>query len=90
MCLPESSAKAVADGAVAWYIRQSVKGRAARFAYGISIRVPYDRNSSKHEGRQVHQDNVGDYVLGVWSAIVAKVSLFDIILLVSSSSDMIG
>jgi hypothetical protein len=71
------SAKAVADGAAAWYIRRSVTSRATRFAYGAVVRALYNISDWRHRGRIVYKDCDGDRVHGVWSATVAKVSLYD-------------
>jgi hypothetical protein len=68
------SAKAVADGAAAWYIQRSVTSRTTRFAYGVHIKPPYDASNQKHRGRTVHKNFNGDNVHGVWGEIVAKVS----------------
>jgi hypothetical protein len=67
----------VADGAAAWYIRRSVTVRATRFAYGIAMRLPYDRFDPRHRGRTVNEDPDGDTVRGIWSEIVAKVNSHD-------------
>jgi hypothetical protein len=71
---PDGRGKAVADGAAAWYIRRSVTGRAARFAYGTTIRLKYDPSNPTHVGRTVRHDVDGDFVNGFWSEIVKKVS----------------
>jgi hypothetical protein len=70
-----SSAKAVADGAAAWYIRRSVTSRATRFAYGIHMKHPYNKDDWRHRGRTVRKDCDGDNVHGVWGQTVARVSL---------------
>jgi len=74
--LQASSAKAVADGAAAWYISSFVIARATRFRYGITIRVPHDTSDWRQNGRAVSHDFDGEFVHGVWSEIIAKVGLF--------------
>jgi hypothetical protein len=76
MCLLGRSGKAVADGAVAWYIRRSVTGRATRFAYGISVTRLYDPSDWRHNGRS---DPEGDAIKRCWSEIVDKASSLDIV-----------
>jgi hypothetical protein len=71
------SAKAVADGAAAWYIRRSVTFRVTRFAYGVIGHRPCDRSDQRHRSRTVHNDCDGDNVHGVWSEIVAKVRFYN-------------
>jgi|ERR1700722_10434644 len=75
-CLQASSAKAVADGAAAWYISSFVIARATRFRYGITVRVPHDTSDRRQIGRAVSHELDGEFVNGVWSEIVAKVGLF--------------
>jgi hypothetical protein len=71
------SAKAVADGAAAWYIRRSVTSRATRFAYGIDCRKTYNDSDQRHHGRTIHKACDGDKVYWVWTEIAAKVSFHD-------------
>jgi hypothetical protein len=71
------SAKAVADGAAAWYIRRSVTSRATRFAYGPSLATLYSTSDPRHRNRTIHKDCDGDAVHGVWGEFVAKVRFYD-------------
>jgi hypothetical protein len=71
------SAKAVADGAAAWYIRRAVTARATRFAYGTDATESYDDSNLRHRGRIVHDSYNGKRVSGTWSEIVAKVGFHD-------------
>ena len=68
----------MADGAAAWYIRRSVTGRATRFAYGVSTKLPYDPSKREHRGKKLLRDFEGQYVTGIWNEIVPKVKLSDI------------
>ena len=69
-----NSVKAVANGALAWHIDNTVSSRVSRFHYGTMIRVPYDKDDKDHEGRISFKDLDGEeYVSGAWSRIVAKV-----------------
>jgi hypothetical protein len=68
----EPTAKAVADGAVVWFIQQSVVARATRFAFGVPMGAPYNPFDSRHVGRTVYNDIDGKWVRGCWSEIVAK------------------
>jgi len=72
-----STGKAVADGAVAWYIRRSVTGRATRFAYGVEVLHPYEPSDFRHGRRKVRRNFDGDYVEGIWNEIVAKDHTFE-------------
>ena len=40
--------KAVADGALSFYLDHSVRSRVSRFTYGIQCRVLYDINDAEH------------------------------------------
>jgi len=74
----QSTAKAVADGAVAWFVQKSVKARATRFAFGARIKVPYSASYWRHNGRKVHHDVEGDFVYGYWNQIVPKDHVFEV------------
>jgi len=51
-CRPDSHVnKAVADGAVSFYLDHVVSSRMARFTYGISILVSYDSSRAEHRRR---------------------------------------
>ncbi|CAE6502943.1 unnamed protein product [Rhizoctonia solani] len=70
----ESTAKAVADGAITWYGKKSaVISRATRLAYGVDINEPYDPNDLTHYERRVYRHAAGyDYLVGKWSQIIGK------------------
>ncbi|KAH7336830.1 hypothetical protein B0J17DRAFT_599649 [Rhizoctonia solani] len=69
----DSTAKAVADGAVIWCGKLSVISRATRMPYGVEINDPYNPREPSHAGRPVHRHDAGyDYVTGKWSQIVAR------------------
>ncbi|EIW80580.1 hypothetical protein CONPUDRAFT_105634 [Coniophora puteana RWD-64-598 SS2] len=53
VCRPDSHTnKAVADGAVSFYIDHLVSTRTARFSYGIKTRVKYDEANHEHRIRE--------------------------------------
>jgi hypothetical protein len=68
----ESTAKAVAVGAVAWRIQRSVVARATRFALGIPLAVHYDPDNEDHQGREISDEFDGKWVRGAWHEIVLK------------------
>ncbi|EEB95630.1 hypothetical protein MPER_05365, partial [Moniliophthora perniciosa FA553] len=43
--------KAVADGAVSFYLDHHVSARVSRFTYGIEVLVPYDESNREHRRR---------------------------------------
>jgi hypothetical protein len=69
------SAKAVADGAVIWFAKQTVVARATRFAFGTDVMRPYDPDNPDHRGRRIIKSAVGDRVDDAWGEIVAKVRM---------------
>ncbi|ELU36999.1 hypothetical protein AG1IA_08972 [Rhizoctonia solani AG-1 IA] len=72
----DSTAKAVADGAVIWCGKLSVVSRATRMPFGVEINDPYNAREPNHAGRPVHRHDAGyDYVTGKWSQIVGRVRL---------------
>ncbi|CCO34430.1 Heat shock 70 kDa protein 12A [Rhizoctonia solani AG-1 IB] len=69
----DSTAKAVADGAVIWCGKLSVVSRATRMPFGVEINDPYSAREPSHAGRPVHRHDAGyDYVTGKWSQIVGR------------------
>ncbi|KLO13276.1 hypothetical protein SCHPADRAFT_373073 [Schizopora paradoxa] len=44
----EQNVKAAAAGALVWFQKRSVVSRAARFAYGVEVNVPYDPTDREH------------------------------------------
>jgi hypothetical protein len=79
LVLRSTSVKAVADGAVAWYIAKFVKERAARYTYGTGVKVLHDSSAWWQTGRRVFEDIDGDFIYGIWGQIVAKVSCYKIL-----------
>ncbi|TFK63670.1 hypothetical protein BDN72DRAFT_902224 [Pluteus cervinus] len=50
---PQSqTSKAVADGAVSFYVDHFVSSRVSRFDYGICVDMPYDEHNADHVARQ--------------------------------------
>ncbi|KAJ1299868.1 hypothetical protein OPQ81_002662 [Rhizoctonia solani] len=69
----ESTAKAVADGAVIWCGKTSVTSRATRAAYGLDINVPYNPSDRDHYGRRIHRHAAGyEYLIHGWSQIIGQ------------------
>jgi hypothetical protein len=69
------SAKAVSDGAIIWFLKQSVIARATRFEFGIEIKNPATADLARVLGRKLMESKNGDYIHGYWSAIVSKVRI---------------
>lgn len=81
MCIytdPHLSIKAVANGALAWYIDQTVSTRYSRWHYGINIRTPYQPHSPAHRAYVPWYGLNGiKYIGDGWGSIVYKVGLSD-------------
>jgi hypothetical protein len=73
--LNSDRAKAVADGAIMWFVKQAVVARATRFAFGAKIMPLYDQHNHEHQGRRTVRTPIGEHVTDAWSEIVPKVSL---------------
>lgn len=74
----QSTAKAVADGAVIWSVAGSVAGRAPRSSVGLEIMANYNPAISEHQGRAIVSDADGiDKVSGRWGQIAAKDIVID-------------
>ncbi|KDQ12502.1 hypothetical protein BOTBODRAFT_146701 [Botryobasidium botryosum FD-172 SS1] len=68
----ETNAKAVADGAVIWFVKNAVSARATRFAFGTKIIVPSTPLTPEKLGRAIAAYPGGYYVTGGWSQITHK------------------
>lgn len=69
--------KAVAEGAVSYFLTQWVSYRIARLTYGTSMRVRYDPSNSEHtqRSRLAFRDLSGGQVLpGGFDVLLAKAS----------------
>jgi hypothetical protein len=69
--------KAVADGAVSFYLDHYVTTRVARTTFGVHVRPLYDARDIEHRRRinKVFTDSAGDKrVPGAFSVILAKVN----------------
>ncbi|KII84791.1 hypothetical protein PLICRDRAFT_146294 [Plicaturopsis crispa FD-325 SS-3] len=65
--------KAVANGALAWYIDQTVSTRYSRWHYGINIRTPYQPHSLAHRAYVPWYGLNGiKYIGDGWGSIVYK------------------
>lgn len=72
---PDSD-KAVAVGAVSFYIDRFVKGRISKFAYGVPYCAPYNRSNPEHFKRnhKIYTDELGDkYVPDAFDTMLSKV-----------------
>jgi hypothetical protein len=66
--------KAVANGALAWYLDHSVTARVNKYHYGVQVRIRDDPFDPALNGRQATIGNDGTYwALGAWSPIVNQV-----------------
>ncbi|KII84793.1 hypothetical protein PLICRDRAFT_701534 [Plicaturopsis crispa FD-325 SS-3] len=65
--------KAVANGALAWHIDNTVSTRYTKCHYGIRIREPYRKDDPEHRGRVPFTGADGvEYVSPCWNGIVPK------------------
>jgi hypothetical protein len=70
----ERRTKAVADGALSWYLDSSVSTRVNKYFYGTETTIPWTMQDPEIANRFI--DHAGDWrVNGFWSPIVAKVSI---------------
>ena len=70
------SDKAVAVGAVSFYIDRFVKGRISKFAYGVPYCIPFQRSNPEHVQREhkAYTDELGDkYVPDAFDIMLTKV-----------------
>jgi hypothetical protein len=68
------STKAVANGALAWYLDKSVSARVNKYHYGTQVGLLSTPSDPDMTGRARFIDNAGETrVDGGWSPIVAKV-----------------
>jgi hypothetical protein len=68
----DSTAKAVADGAVIWFAKQAVGARVPRFAFGCDQMARFNASDPRHRGRKTFQNRDGTFVTGVWSVIAQQ------------------
>lgn len=71
-----NSDKAVAVGAVSFYINSIVKGRISKFAYGVPYCIPYKGSDPEHFKREnkTYTDELGDkYVPDAFDTMLSKV-----------------
>jgi glutamate mutase epsilon subunit len=70
--------KAVANGALAWYVDNPVSARVAKFHYGVEVSIPFDPSHPDMVCRLPFRNNQGELrVENAWHPIVAKVSDLD-------------
>jgi hypothetical protein len=66
--------KAVANGALAWYLDHSVTARINKYHYGVQVRIRDNPFNPDFDGRRTMIGNDGTYwALGAWSPIVNQV-----------------
>jgi hypothetical protein len=70
--------KAVANGALAWYLDNNVAARINKYHYGCKIRLRYTPNNPNFAGREVHTSiYTGEKVVhGGWSTIISQVASY--------------
>jgi hypothetical protein len=69
------SSKAVPNGALAWYLDQSIAARVAKYHYGSITLVPWDCYDLEAALRPRIVGYLGELMTsGGWSCIVAKVN----------------
>lgn len=68
--------KAVADGAISYYVDHLVSVRSARFTYGIEVSVDFDNDNAEHRQRSdtTYTTFSGETVVpGFFSAVLPQV-----------------
>jgi hypothetical protein len=71
---PIYRSKAVANGALAWFLDNSVTTRVNKYHYGVSIGIPYVAHDPEMEARPRYMSPSGEWrVNGAWSSVVKKV-----------------
>jgi hypothetical protein len=67
--------KAVANGALAWYLDNSVTARVNKYHYGCEIFLDYTPDNPNLAGRTVYMHHTGkEIVYGGWSTIISQVA----------------
>jgi len=65
--------KAVANGALAWHIDDTVSSRVSKFHYGLRSSEVFDAKNKEHQGHHTYKGEDGClWVAGAWSGIVPK------------------
>jgi hypothetical protein len=66
--------KAVANGALAWYVDNPMLSRISKFHYGAEVNIPFDPTIPEMKHRIAFRNKQGEMrVENAWSGIVAKV-----------------
>ncbi|KDQ12450.1 hypothetical protein BOTBODRAFT_34427 [Botryobasidium botryosum FD-172 SS1] len=74
----QPTSKAVADGAVIWFVRHAVTARATRYAFGTPIMIPTGHaQGERMGGRKVIDDFRGSYFGGAWKELVPRGQILD-------------
>jgi hypothetical protein len=82
--------KAVANGALSWWIQNPVSARMSKFHYGVEVNAAYDPDVADMRGRPTYQNRRGDLrVENAWSCIIGKVRCLLTDLLVQSVDELI-
>jgi hypothetical protein len=70
-----SRTKAVANGALAWYVDNPVSARVSKLHYGVEVTIPFDPSLAEMKTRTAFRNKQGELrVEDAWSGIVAKVT----------------
>jgi hypothetical protein len=70
----EIRSKAVANGALSWYLQNPVSARMSKYYYGVEVNAAYDPTVEDAESRPTYRNRRGDLrVESAWDCIVAKV-----------------
>ncbi|KAF7986727.1 hypothetical protein HWV62_20280 [Athelia sp. TMB] len=74
VCRPDGpTTKAVANGALAWHVDNTVSSRYAKDYYGIEIEIPFNAENEEHAGQPAYMSTDGVLsVQHVWNGIVDK------------------
>jgi len=76
--------KAVADGAVSYYIDHFVTNRVAKYSYGTDADLPYDPSDTEHTSRprSIYTDLTGrKKIRGSFDVVLPKVEAVNLLLL---------
>ncbi|KAG8805754.1 hypothetical protein FRC17_005350, partial [Serendipita sp. 399] len=73
--IEEPSKKAAAEGAAIWFSKQLVRGRAARYTFGINAGVPFDEEKHRDHHARSYIDAAGVKRLRIFDPLIAKGSV---------------
>ncbi|KZT20036.1 hypothetical protein NEOLEDRAFT_1182864 [Neolentinus lepideus HHB14362 ss-1] len=65
--------KAVANGAIAWHVDDSISARVSKYHYGVNILIPYDPACAESKKRSTYMGRTGNVLVPqAWSCILPK------------------